>query len=51
MNLLEEGHHASRQKTDVVLMGRPQNDSVKLLLKMLNFYDRLRLADVKHLPH
>ncbi len=43
MNLYEEGHHASHQKMDVVLVGMPQNNSVKLLLKMSNFYDHLRL--------
>jgi hypothetical protein len=51
MNLLKEGHHASRQKMDVVFVGGPQNNRVEFFLEVTNLYDCLGLAEVKHLSH
>jgi hypothetical protein len=51
MNFLEKVHHASCQKTDVILVGRPKLNCVEFLLKVKNLHDGLVLADIKHLPH
>jgi hypothetical protein len=51
MNFLEKGHHAGRQKTNVILVGWPKLNWVESLLKVTNLHNGLRLADVEHLPH
>jgi hypothetical protein len=51
MNFLEKGHHASRQKTDLILVCWPKLNRVEFLLKVTNLHNGLGLADVKHLSH
>ncbi len=35
---------------DIVLVTKPESNGVKLLLKVTDFDDRLRLADIHHFP-
>ena len=51
MNFLQEGHHASRQQADVVVVGWPDDYRIEFLLEVTNLYDSLGLANVKHLAH
>ena len=48
MDFLEDSHHFGGKETDIVIMTRPESDSFKFLLKVADFDDCLRLADIHH---
>jgi hypothetical protein len=51
IDFLKNRHHARGEKMDVVLMRRPESNSVELFLKMADFHNYLGLANIKHLAH
>ena len=51
MNLLQEGHHTCCQQADVILVGWPDDNHIKFLLKVTNLYNSLGLAYIKHPAH
>ena len=41
MNFLQEGHHASHQQADIVVVGWPDNYRIEFLLEVTNLYNSL----------
>jgi hypothetical protein len=51
IDFLKNRHHACGEKMDVILMRRPERDSVELFLEMADFNNPLGLANVTYLAH